>query len=133
MGMDVYGRNPSEDAGTYFRSSIWYWPSILSVIASTKVLDDDTIIAMSYNDGAGPGALDAERLADALDALVEGMSDDTILPTGGKYDNTGTAGFANILRQLLPMNDAESEVHITVGDIRQFAEFSRYSGGFSVC
>ncbi len=30
MGMDVFGRNPSAEAGEYFRATAWSWaPSII--------------------------------------------------------------------------------------------------------
>jgi hypothetical protein len=32
MGMDVYGRNPTSEAGKYFRANVWSWRPIHALI-----------------------------------------------------------------------------------------------------
>ncbi len=56
MGMDVYGLDPTERCGEYFRASIWSWPAFyaLTIQLCRDLLDEGTIIGMAYNIGAGP-------------------------------------------------------------------------------
>ena len=56
MGMDVYGKNPNNDEGKYFRANVWSWRPIysLTVELCDDLLDAETIEEMAFNDGAGP-------------------------------------------------------------------------------
>jgi hypothetical protein len=56
MGMDVVGRQPTSAAGRYFQTSVWSWRPIQDLIVRLcfDLLDDDTLVGISYNDGAGP-------------------------------------------------------------------------------
>ena len=53
--MDVYGRNPSQESGSYFRASIWSWRPIHSLISALcpDELDPELINAMAVNEGQG--------------------------------------------------------------------------------
>ncbi len=56
MGMDVWGRNPREPAGRYFRANIWSWRPIQALINElcSDLLDEPTLIRLGVNVGAGP-------------------------------------------------------------------------------
>ena len=56
MGMDVVGRNPSAEAGEYFRANVWSWRPIHDLIVQlcSDLLDEETLVGIGYNDGAGP-------------------------------------------------------------------------------
>ncbi|HEV2971033.1 MAG TPA: hypothetical protein VGY55_13755 [Pirellulales bacterium] len=56
MGMDVVDRNPSSPSGKYFQASIWSWRPIHDLILRLcfDLLDDETLVGISDNDGAGP-------------------------------------------------------------------------------
>jgi hypothetical protein len=56
MGMDVIGRNPSEDCGQYFRASVWMWRPLHQQMVELcdDLLDEELLRAMEFNDGAGP-------------------------------------------------------------------------------
>lgn len=133
MGMDVYGKAPTSEVGTYWRSNIFGWPSILDAITATGVLDPEVCTAMSFNDGAGPNAEDAIRLADALDKLVD--SGQLVAPSGAAEH---TRGMGESLMKALTGTGAEviapgAGEPFDPDTIRAFAAFSRASGGFEVC
>jgi hypothetical protein len=56
MGMDVFGKNPSDESGEYFRASIWNWaPLYDQVVALCRdLLDEEVLYRMAFNEGAGP-------------------------------------------------------------------------------
>ena len=56
MGMDVEGRNPTAEAGKYFRANVWAWRPIHALIHElcSDLLDEETLEGMAYNSGAGP-------------------------------------------------------------------------------
>jgi hypothetical protein len=56
MGMDVEGRDPDTSEGQYFQANVWSWRPIRALIDElcADLLDEETLSAMSCNDGAGP-------------------------------------------------------------------------------
>jgi hypothetical protein len=72
--MSVYGRAPSSPEGRYFRSNNWCWSPILDAIANAEVLPEEMVREMAYNEGAGPDAEDAAKLADAIEARLSRTS-----------------------------------------------------------
>jgi hypothetical protein len=55
MGMDVYGKEPKNEAGEYFRANCWSWRPIHAIIEECHdgIVDDETMVGMSFNSGAG--------------------------------------------------------------------------------
>ena len=56
MGMDVYGRRPTSEAGKYFRANVWSWHPIHALIIEhcSDLLDKATLKGLAFNEGAGP-------------------------------------------------------------------------------
>jgi hypothetical protein len=54
--MDVVGRNPSAEAGKYFRANVWSWGPIHHLIGQlcSDLLGEEMLVGMGYNNGAGP-------------------------------------------------------------------------------
>ncbi len=72
MGMDVYGKDPSNETGRYFRNNVWWWHPLWSYcehIAPHLIPEDN---GGHFNDGWGLDAVGAtalaERLREELDA-----------------------------------------------------------------
>ena len=138
MGMDVFGRN-----GNYFRANIWTWPAIMSLVAQTEVLPQDLVNEMQFNNGVGPNARQAKKLADALEALIENKPDDQVYHSSGT--NCPAFGVAQAVRDLLsaaaeaenlpdnPDPEYEPGSSVDLGYLREFIQFCRQSGGFIVC
>ena len=66
MGMDVYGKNPSSEKGSYFRNNVWYWRPLWGYC---EELHHDLCHKVEYghsNDGDGLDADDARLLGERL-------------------------------------------------------------------
>ena len=132
MGMDVYGVNPTSEAGAYFRASVWSWSPILERIAATGVLPDEMMAEMGYNSGAGPDAVLAGVLADALEAMVRGAADDGIIVALNEDGKNGTAMVGLEALRFLTGSTAGADFSTDVAHLREFIAFARASGGFEV-
>jgi hypothetical protein len=133
VGMDVYGKNPTSEVGEYFRASVWSWYPILDRVAETGVLPAEMVERMGSNDGAGPDAVLAGVLADALDAMVRGLSDDGVVVSTEDNTERGTAAVVFGLMSALSGSTVGADFSTSVGHLREFAAFCRASGGFEVC
>lgn len=63
MGMDVSGRNPTTEAGSYFRNNVWWWHPLADYIA---IVAPQLAAKCKYwhsNDGDGLGKRDSLALA----------------------------------------------------------------------
>lgn len=147
MGMDVYGIAPDSPEGEYFRASVWGWYPILDLIADTGIFTDEEISLMGTNEGAG--AKDAEtaiRLADALDAMLEGVRPDGEFLSTSDRSTKGTGAIALGIMEMLgtmrvstnPNPDdtiLSPEAPVFSADVdfvREFSNFCRHSGGFRI-
>jgi len=89
MGMDVSGRNPTTEAGGYFRASVWSWPDIIAAIEATGT---EVPVSWCFNDGAGyEDQASCTELADKIDDL---LLKEPILVTS---DNPNTATIRKML------------------------------------
>lgn len=71
MGMDVYGTNPTDTVGEYFRANVWWWHPLADYCLTAHQDLTEGCIHWHSNDGDGLDAAQATRLADALDADLE--------------------------------------------------------------
>jgi hypothetical protein len=67
MGMDVYGKNPTNEAGKYFRNNVWWWRPLATYILETA---PQSITSQCEHWGTNDGdGLDAERSSKLADFL----------------------------------------------------------------
>ena len=73
MGMDVSGINPKNERGSYFRNNCWYWRPLWQYCytSAPELIDEETFISGTYNDGAGLDDVNAIKLGIKLLALIE--------------------------------------------------------------
>lgn len=120
MGMDVYGRSPSSEAGEYFRSSVWWWHPLAK---SVQKVDPETTARCQCwhtNDGDGLDARDSEVLVDALQRAI---------------DSGETAQYEDAYerkRAARPRNDFNRNYYFSAENVQRFANFLRHSGGFNI-
>jgi len=71
MGMDVYGKKPKTEKGSYFRNNVWYWHPLWDYC--THVLPDiaNKVEHAHTNDGDGLGFVDSRKLGFALRKSIE--------------------------------------------------------------
>ena len=90
MGMDVYGKNPTNEAGKYFRNNVWWWRPLATYILETA---PQSITSQCEHWGTNDGdGLDAERSSKLADFLRSQIAF-AIGLRGGDF-NTLTPSFA---------------------------------------
>ena len=135
MGMDVFGRNPSEPCGQYFRASIWMWPPIHEQMAlrCSDLFSDELLRAMAWNEGAGPDdqetcSIMAERFAQALTTHQDGFaveSNEVRVTENGHLVNK-----ENLAQD--PTLKTSSPFRASRGLVMDWIQFLRHCGGFEV-
>src|SRR5262245_18574844 len=71
MGFDVCGRNPSNEAGEYFRNNNWWWRPLAVYACDVAPGVAGRCKHWHTNDGDGLNNEDSITLADALQAEVD--------------------------------------------------------------
>ncbi len=68
MGMDIYGKNATTEAGGYFRNNVWWWRPLADFLTTTYPALTEACTYWHSNDGDGLNADQALALAEAIDA-----------------------------------------------------------------
>lgn len=80
MGMDVYGKKPTNETGEYFRRNVWGWHPLWGYCEDVHPELVESVRHGHSNDGDGLDAEDSERLSVALLAdLADGTVDNYIV------------------------------------------------------
>jgi hypothetical protein len=133
MGMDVYGKAPTADAGEYFRANVWSWRPIHELIEKANVLPQEMVEEMEYNDGAGPDKQGALLLAASLENMLDGMDDEHCFMLSDEIDGPVAALLSALNTQGVEVVSPRGPVYqAQVSHVREFIEFCRQSGGFEV-
>lgn len=136
MGMDVFGKEPSDKRGEYFRANIWSWVPLHEAMYRTcaDVLEKELLDAMGYNDGAGPDdqatcSLMADRIEEVLSEKPGGFQ------VWGDLRKTADGRLlgSEELKELGPEVETFTPYVATGEHVQAFTQFLRYCGGFSVC
>jgi hypothetical protein len=137
MGYDLYGMNPRNPAGEYFRSSIWTWPMFHSLIAETQVLGEEALESICYNDGYEISNQEAIAIGNGISAIINNADNDAIYAPVNA--NESSIRMANMGNQLAEMLTGQGVDVIKSGDefvnkpyIQEFVDFCLASGGFNV-
>jgi len=71
MGMDVFGKNPKTEKGSYFRNNVWYWHPLWDYCI--HVLPDiaNKVKYAHSNDGDGLNSVNSRKLGFALRKSIE--------------------------------------------------------------
>lgn len=66
MGMDVYGKNPTSEIGSYYRQSVWGWHPLWHYVETFHPFYADQVEHGHSNDGDGLDSENSSQLALAL-------------------------------------------------------------------
>lgn len=96
MGMDVYGKNPSSEAGKYFRASVWVWRPLADFVEFLcKISQAEDLYNQcthwQTNDGDGLEAEGAKHLGGLLRASLP-----TLAPSYVEERSTNIARLPNV-------------------------------------
>lgn len=125
MGFDVVGNDPENETGVYFRNSVWWWRPLWEYC---EVVAPELTKSVKYaqtNDGDGLGIEKSLLLSNLL--LNEVKSGRT-----AEYE----ARYQQKLAELPLVDnkpDFATNYPFSVENVKRFAEFMQYSGGFSIC
>lgn len=156
MGMDVYGINPSDENGEYFRNNVWYWRPLWDYCLDKYPAIAGKVKYGHSNDGDGLNAEDSYKLGlllnqDLQSGIVKKYEQDyknyvDNLPKDTCHICKGTKMF---FYEDIDGNDQERECNncdeegLTQNDlhhypfsennVKEFAQFCIHSGGFKIC
>jgi hypothetical protein len=132
--MDIVGRSPSAEAGEYFRANLWSWRPIQDLIVHlcSDLLDEEVLVGIGSNDGAGP--MD-QATCSAMANRFEHWMEHHVSGHGLESDLRVTKDGAFVTKQEAKENpNLETESPYLVDDehLKQWIEFLRHCGGFEV-
>lgn len=79
MGMDVYGKNPANETGEYFRRNVWGWHPLWDYVEHIHPEIAELVDNPHTNDGDGLGARNSKKLAKLLmEDFVSGKVDEYV-------------------------------------------------------
>ncbi|WP_148074589.1 hypothetical protein [Bythopirellula goksoeyrii] len=136
MGMDVYGREPSDEQGNYFRASVWSWLPLHEAMYRTcaDVLDQELIEAMAFNGGDGPEDQETcNQIADRMEALLREKPGGIEVHATLRKTADGRLLSPEELAQLDPKVETQTPYRVTGEHMQEFIGFLRHCGGFAVC
>jgi hypothetical protein len=150
MGMDVFGNNPTSEAGRYFGRNVWGWRPLAELV--TELCPEETAACEQWqsNDGDGLDAAESEKLAMRLCGLLESgavkayctnhaarlakLPDEACLRckgTGFRVSNPdipclqcGGSGKVAAFDRAYSVDEE---------DVKEFAAFLKACGGFAIC
>ena len=134
MGMDVWGCAPTQPAGKYFRANIWSWRPIQALIAElcSDLLDDQTLVRLGVNVGAGPrDAATCREMASRFDCWLEQHTQGHGLDLGLRVTTDGRFVSEQEL-QANPQLATHSPYRVDDEHLKEWVEFLRHCGGFEV-
>lgn len=138
MGYDLYGLNPRNPAGEYFRSNIWTWPMFHSLIAETQVLGEEALEAICFNDAYEITNSEAIAIGMAINDIINGTEDEAVYAAINPSEAANM--MANVGNELAAMLSGQgvkvergSDEFVNKPYIEEFIKFCLASGGFEVC
>lgn len=125
MGMDVIGKAPANETGEYFRNNVWWWRPLWNYC---EVVAPELTKSVKYaqtNDGDGLKAKESVLLSKLLFNEIE----------SGRTAEYAARYYKELAE--LPVVDDKPDwstnYPFSVENVKEFAEFLQYSGGFSIC
>jgi hypothetical protein len=125
MGMDVIGTAPVNETGEYFRNNVWYWRPLWNYCEAVAPELTKLVKYAQTNDGDGLKEKESILLSKLLSNEVE----------SGRTAEYEAEYYKEQAKLPLVDNkpDWSTNYPFSVENVKKFAEFLQYSGGFSIC
>jgi hypothetical protein len=107
MGMDVIGKNPRSEVGSYFGNNIWRWSSLAEYVCWVAPDIASKCTRWHSNDGDGLSEADSRMLANILQIEIDSGRTGAYPPRIAKYP-------------------------LSVENVQEFANFLDACGGFEI-
>ncbi len=134
MGMDVYGRKPTAEAGKYFRANVWSWHPIHALIGELceDLLDAELLDKLAFNDGAGPTDQETcTEMANRFEQWMEHHTEGHGLESSLRVTPEGRFVPPEELEKN-PDLETKSPYEVSDEHLKEWIEFLRHCGGFEV-
>ena len=150
MGMDISGKKPVSETGSYFRNNCWWWRPLwhYCCVVGEDLINKDTAAGFSYNDGNGLNANDAAKLAVILqtkiadghtkiwkeerDLHLESIPDEVCENCNGNNRGNFKKKNCKACEGKGTRESWERHYPFAVDNVKDFANFLIDSGGFEV-
>ena len=152
MGFDVYGENPTEEVGEYFRANVWWWHPLWKFTSQLcdSILTEEDISQGSYNDGHVIDEIKAGKMVKMLRFSLstghakkhveeyEKTKSEIPLEKCDICDGTGKRTDMEVPNGCNKCDGKGEHMpwstwyHISVKAIEEFTDFIEASGGFSI-
>lgn len=147
MGYDVYGKNPKNKMGEYFRANIWWWPPLWTYCEDVAPEITCKVGAPLSNEGDGLNEEDAIKLADSLDlsmltstaiereeAYHQRLNSYPMKPCPFEQPSHEKCIVCNGKEEVrdVPIDAAFTIKPFEIELLKEFMTFCRYSGGFEI-
>jgi hypothetical protein len=153
MGFDLFGLNPKNGHGEYFRNNVWWWRPLWSYVCRVceDLLTNTDCREGDWNNGHNISETKAEEIAQRLGVLVTNGDTQRYslhysralrrLPdeecefckgTGRRNDNY-VKGMCNACQGKGKLRPFAANYPFRVANVRKFIEFCGNSGGFRIC
>ena len=151
MGMDVFGRDPTNNVGKYFRNNVWWWRPLWDYCCTVDTDLADKVPLGYSNDGDGLGTCeDCEELASKLQKSIDsGYADFYISQRNLQLecqpleicDLCSGSGLRNFEGNDIRCNGCEGKgkkksvdswYNLDIQNIKNFIEFLNNCGGFQI-
>jgi hypothetical protein len=156
MGMDVFGINPKNKEGEYFRANVWYWHPLWSCLEDLHPTLCQKCESPHDNSGSGLNSRDSIALASLLkkdlqDGVIEKYITDyydhiNSLPMEDCIycDKKGTRNWeqedgtvltkeCNVCKGNLKVPSFATSYHMDIHLMEEFQVFLENCGGFKIC
>jgi len=154
MGMDVYGKNPKNESGKYFRNNVWYWRPLAEYVCN--IAPDITKYCENWqtNDGSGLNETRSVKLAKKIKEdlksgiasvyeqtyhdKMQAMPDEdctTCKGTGFRKDLSEYGGESkpcNGCDQTGKVRPFDAQYPFELSNVKEFANFLENCGGFEI-
>jgi len=141
-----------ENPGNYFRNNVWWWRPLWNFVCKScdDILTDEDMNSGSYNDGH---EISSDKALDIYNRLSELKREGEIIKYKGKYDNDNNSlkdeecnlcngtGVRTDMKVKDGCNKCEGTGKVRpwkcsypfdTGNVYEFMEFCKFSGGFSI-
>lgn len=155
MGMDVYGKDPKDESGRYFRANVWYWHPLWSMIEYLYPQYGLKVKHAHSNDGDGLTKKDSLALSQLLKADIESGKIEQFITdydkekeslekqdcpycnqTGSRAWPDGDGGLlekvCNACNGTLKVDDFMASYYMNFDLVKEFQVFLENSGGFEI-
>jgi len=152
MGFDIYGRQPKNNKGEYFRNNVWWWrPLAEYVLDNIGVAIPDKQQDWFMNNGCKVSKLSSEKITKEINELIESghakkyekkrkkelkelpLIECYICKGIGRRNDKIVQGKCNACQGTGKREQSIKNYPFSVENLIEFKEFVENSGGFTIC